>query len=378
LFHPGKGTNISHLANFTYFEIDQNSQLMIVVNRFIVHEVEKEVKQKGETESDDKKDVILKFSKTIPTVDNFSMRLIEETHKSFGLSSSLKNTQFEEGHSTVFHTGLLNYFAKEEDKEFYTYTQKALEDLKVRIQKEPFATGGYYLFADYKYDDRRYISAVLLRKKHGINFKIENGVFLPIDSDNLDIEKIAMGFRLNYALYNSTETDRKYIALVTNQRDHLSVYFKEWVQAANIITNDANTAALVKVLNAVDMPDDELGQPVYKTREEFRKAFYDVIEQARDKMVNLFDLSKHFYGADNEQHLTQYAQTKQVTIDPEFKRSPAILKKLITVRAKVEGIELTVDYDKINKRNVEVKEDRIIIHSKDLASQINAQNDGNK
>lgn len=349
---------------------------MIVVNRFIVHEVEKEMRQKDEGESKQKKEADLKFSTTIPVVDAFSLRLIEETHKSFDHASSLKNTQFEENHSTVFHTGLVKYFGQEDDDNFYSFTKKSLEDLKVRIEKEPFATGGYYLFSDYKYSDRRYISVVLLRKKHGINFKNENGVIRPIDADNLDIEKIAMGFRLNYALYNSSETDRKYIALVTNQRDHLSVYFKEWVQAANIITNDVNTTALVKILNAVDMPDDDQGQPMYKTREEFRKAFYDVIEQAKDKIVNLFDLSKHFYGADNDQHLTQFASTKQLIIDPEFKRSPAILKKLITVRAKVEGIELTVDYDKINKKNVEVKEDKIIIHSKELASQINSQNDG--
>ncbi len=351
---------------------------MITVNRFIVHEVEKDVKQKNAGESEEKKDVILKFSKTIPTIDSFSIRLIEETHKSFGLSSSLKNTQFEDGHSTVFHTGLLNYFAKEEDDVFYNYTKKSLEDLKVRIEKEPFATGGYYLFADYKYEDRRYISAVLLRKKHGINFKNINGVILPIDGDNMDIEKIGMGFRLNFGLYNSTDIDKKYMALVTNQRDHLSAYFKEWVQAANIISNDANTNTLVRVLNAVDMPNDETGNPKYKSRDEFKKAFYDVIEHGSDKSINLFDLSKHFYGEEHEQHLIQYAQNNQLTIDPEFKRTASILKKLITVRAKVEGIELTVDYDKINKKNVEVKDDRIIIHSKELVSQINSQNDRTK
>jgi nucleoid-associated protein len=272
---------------------------MLAVTRYIIHEVHKEFKTTGAT---------VEPSQQVPEIDDFAKKLIEETHKSFGMSSSLKNTKFEDGHSTAFHTGITNYLTFGNEAEFYSYTINSLNDLKERIENEQFATGGYYLFADYHYDARRYVSAILLRKKSGINFQKVNNVFKPVEGETLNIEKIAMGFRLNHGIFISDEPDKNYIALITTQQDKLSGYFRKWVQAAGIISNDKNTSALVKIVNSIPIPSDENDVPKYSSREELKKAFYDVVEQSPDKSVNLMQLSDYFFGEAQSQYIADYAQ----------------------------------------------------------------------
>jgi nucleoid-associated protein len=346
---------------------------MLAIQRYIIHEVHKEAK-KGEPSSQPETPK-LELSAAIGPVDSFASKLISETHKSFGESTTLKNTHFESGHSTRFHTSLIQYLEGNTAELFYSYTVESLKDLRDRIEKEPFATGGYYLFSDYHYDGRRFLSAVLLRKKDGINFRKAKDVFIPVDGQNMNIEKIAMGFRLNHGIYISADSDKNYIALVTNQKEKLSGYFKDWVQAAGVISDDKNTSAFVKIINNIDMPMDENRQPRFNSRDEMKRACYELVEQNPNKTISLQYLSEQFYGPERKGYIAEFASQKDITIDPEFRRAPSIMKRLVTIKAKVNGIELNVDYDKLNANDVDVLEDTIIIRSPELVKQINDQRD---
>ena len=105
-----------------------------------------------------------------------------------------------------------------------------------------------------------------------------------------------MGFRFNHGIFISDEPDRNYIALVTMQQEKLSGYFKKWVQASGVISNDINTRSLVTIINSIDIPANDNGTPKYISREEMKKAVYDMIEQSPDKSVNMLQLSEIFYG----------------------------------------------------------------------------------
>ena len=76
-----------------------------------------------------------------------------------------------------------------------------------------------------------------------------------------------MAFRLNIKFYQNSEneTDKKnYIALVTTQQDgEVSGYFKEWVNAGDLIKSIVNTDNLIKIIKAIDIPLDESGLPKF-------------------------------------------------------------------------------------------------------------------
>jgi len=337
------------------------------INRFVIHELIKEAKKKEEAVGEPE----LVLSKKLSAIDSSSEILIEEIHKSFSGHTSLKHTHFADRNDKVFKKSFETYVSDMRDEVFYSFSEDSLKELKVEISNKPFATGGYYIYADYVHDHKQFIGVFLLRKRAGLNLILKDGVFAVATTENLNIDKIAMGFRLNYEIYKSDESERNYIALITNQQDKLSGYFKDWVVAAGVISDEKNTNQLIKILNGIDLPKDDSGNDKY-TRETFKKACFDFVDQHPDKEVNLKNLSIYLFGEERDAALNDYANSNQIIIDNEFKRNSSAWNKLITIKAKVEGIELNVDYTKLNDNEVDVQEDNniIIIRSEELVRQI--------
>ncbi|MDP2161620.1 MAG: hypothetical protein Q8K02_14140 [Flavobacterium sp.] len=339
----------------------------VKVNRYIIHFLDKE-KNINEAKID--------FSNQVSKTDGFSVMLAEEIHKSISGSPSLKNTKFKEKNENDFSNGLNEYLSLDEsDDETFILFSKTLDKLKEKIENKPFPTGGFYLFIDYKISNDRYISVVLLRKKGGLNVVKKGDIYVLNNTENINIDKIAMAFRLNIKYYQSSENEndkKNYIALITTQQDgEVSGYFKEWVNAGDLIKSIVNTENLMKIIKAIDIPLDENGLPKFKDLGDFQKAIYDYSKPL--KTINILDLSKYLYGEDNINKIADYARDKQYVLDNEFQKNTRKWRGLITIKAKIDGIELNVNYNKINDDEVKVTEDSIIIYSKQLAAKINSQ-----
>lgn len=341
----------------------------VIVNRYVIHFLDKE-KNNNEAKVD--------FSNKISTSDEFSLTLAGEIHKSISGSPSLKNTKFKEKNENDFSYGLIDYLSlAEPDDETFLIFSKTLEKLKEKIENKPFPTGGYYLFIDYYINNDRYISVVLLRKKGALNVVKSGDVYILNNTENINIDKIAMAFRLNVKLYQSDENEndkKNYIALVTTQQDgEVSNYFKDWVNAGDFIKSIVNTENLLKVIKAIDRPLDENGLPKFKDLGEFQSAIYNYSKPF--KTVNVYDISKYLYGIENESKISDYAKEHHIILDNEFQKNTRKWRGLITIKAKVDGIELNVNYNKINPDEVQITDNSIIIHSKQLAAKIKSQYD---
>lgn len=337
---------------------------MIRIHRYVIHELVKKARMTTASAV---------FSNSLGNPDEISKRLVEETYMSFNNNPGLKNTGFVDRNDKVFKNDLLQYLSSFSDQDFYDFTVNSLTELESEIIKEPLATGGFYLFADYEVDSKRFILVVLLRKKDGLNLKRINNVYVVDPTENLNIDKIAMGFRLNLNIYQSDNDDRNYLALVTHQKDKISDYFKDWVVAGDIIGNDKNTRSLINIVKRIPIPQNEDGTEAYD-RESFQKEVYNFIDSHPKKIVNLSNLSAHFYGEENSERVIDYANANSIIIDNEFKRSSSVIKGLITIRAKADGIDLKVDYDKLNENEVDVQDDMIIIRVPEILNQVKEQN----
>ena len=331
----------------------------ISIHRIIVHFLEKQPKT-----------TVAKIepSKSLLKVDEFAKTLVTELHESISTSPSLKNAAFKDGETNLFTNTLKEYLDSGDDEKFITFSN-SLSLLREKVEKEPLAKGGYYLFCDYLINDNRYLCVVLLRKKSGINIIKEGTIFKLDSSENINIEKIAMAARLNYNIYTSSADDRNYLALITTQTDgEVSGYFKDWILAEGLIKNAVNTDRFIAILKSIDLPIDDDGNEI--GRADFKRQVYDYVRTNKRNRANIYDISAHFYGEDSKSAIKDFADANDITIDPEFKVSSTKWKSLITIRASVEGIKIDIDYDKINDENVQVLEDRVVIHSKDLAALI--------
>lgn len=357
----------NHLAN------------MISINACVIHEVIKEAKKNDSSLA--RETVIDPSAELLDPDDEFVQRLLSTIHISFGDDSALRNTHFEKDQSTVFSTAIEKYLGEESSDNFLEFSTKSIKAVKSFINKENFATGGYYVFGDYTVDGRRFISVMVVRKNsNAINFKKVGNVIVPTKAENINTEKIAMGFRLNFSLYQNAkseeitpENERNYIALVAGVQDsNLSGYFKDWVNAAGIISNVKNSSAFVEIINSIDLPLDEKGKVV--TREEFKRRVFSYAEQSNKKMVDIKAISEYLYNDGDK--IMNFADSNGFVLDPEFKRASQIFRKLVTIRARIPGIELNVDFDKLNPNDVDVQATKIVIKSKSLIEQINTQRNG--
>ena len=339
----------------------------IKVNRYIIHFLDKE---KNKTKA------TIDYSDKVSLSDEFSKILVEGLHKSITESPSLKNTKFKENNTNDFSTLLNNYLELSDDADDQTFFEfsKSLEKLREKINDKPFPTGGYYLFIDYCIANNRYISVVLLRKKEGLNVVKKDGIYTLDNTENINIDKIAMAFRLNFSIYLNSETEgnkNNYLALITTQQDgEISGYFSEWVNAGDMIKNSANTKNFIRIINHIDLPKNDKGEDSFKSLDDFKRAIFDHIKDKKSKTINLSDISKNFYGEGFENKIADTARDFQIDIDNEFKKDARIVRNLITIKASVDGIILSVDYDKINPDEVDIQDDYILIRSKKLAAKL--------
>lgn len=333
--------------------------MTLAIQRIIVHYLDK--KERSTSAKID-------FSSELLSINDFAEQLITELHASISASSSIKNASFKSEETNIFTNTLSKYLEESNDENFINFS-KSLELLREKVENESLAKGGYYLFADYEIDSNRYLSVILLRKKAGINIFKDGEVYKLDGAENINIDKIAMAARLNYNIFKSSETDRKYLAVITTQSDgEVSEYFKNWILAAGMIKNAVNTDRLISLIKTIDLPLDEEGKEI--SRNDFKKQAYDFVNSKKGRRVNIYDLGEHFYGEDSKTAFKDFADAHNIIIDPEFKIGSK-WKNLISIRVSVPGISLNVDFDKINENDVDIKEDHIVIRSKELAAKIN-------
>lgn len=342
---------------------------MFVVNRVVIHEV---------IRADRNTPVTLDLSTSLADLatDTDLKILVERINTSFGNTPSLKNSQFDDSADTVFSTRLKEYIADNSDPNFLNFSVGAIQKLKELIEQEPWATGGFYCFADYEDHGRRCVSVILLRRKDSFNFSKSGGTFKAQGGETVNYDKIAMGFRMNVLLYLDPENQRNYIALIASQQEQLSSYFKEWVSVTGIRSREQNTRALVQLVRQLPMPQSEAGQPAYPSSDAFHKAIFDFVEESPQKKVSLTAMAIHFYGEEQERAILDLAEEKVLTIDNEFQRDLKTWKKVISVKAQIPGVKLLIDHEKINAGIVTYTDDQIVIRSRTLVDQIRAQQNG--
>jgi nucleoid-associated protein len=333
------------------------------VRRIVIHQLEKEFGERGIKEYNSSK-------KLIPINDRVE-KMCSLIHDSFEKDKT-RYCKFEL--SKVNNSVMKNinaYMSDVKDEVFLLYTHASLDTLASSIQNETFATGGYYVFTDYEVNGTRYISIIIARKKDGVDFqwKDDAEVFNLLDSENVNTDKLAMGFRLNWPLYDAKETqDRNYIALLTNQGDKFSVYFTNWVNASGIVNSKIQSDILVSAIK-------NLGSGSEEDDLEFEKRAYATIKsfkKANKGRVNINTISEALYG--DSEKLRSYIESQlDKEIDAEIHIDHSSIKKLIQFEANVKGINLSFDSSKLGNE-VRIVDNVLVIENSDLIRQIQEQN----
>ncbi|WP_288882979.1 nucleoid-associated protein [Pedobacter panaciterrae] len=336
------------------------------VHKLVIHQLEKEAKVKGIKEYNSS-EALMALN---PGID----RMYELIHESFE-NDKTRHCKFkleEVSNSVLLNT---NHYLEDDDF-FLKYTKASLDNLASRIENVLFASGGYYLFADYTVNQKRFMSIILVRNKEGfvIAFNDRKKNFDFNDTKNINTDKLAMGYRLNVNLYLNRETDpdRNYMALLTNQGDDLSDYFLEWVNASEAVNGKIQTGILINAIKQLGSDDPDEGEA------DFQGRVYDLIMSYRKGnkgSINIDNISEVIYG--QKRRIRDYIELSlERDIDPDIRPDGSILKKLIQIKAQVKGINVTFDVSKLGNE-VDYDGGVLIIRNENLVNQIKSQREFN-
>lgn len=316
----------------------------MTLNSVIIHEIRKEANTTNSA-------TLYLSNATLDVINEYVLKIVTSLEESFS-RKNLKRAKFSE---QGFREDIQDFT----NIDIMNFSNVLTTKLKNNINGISQAKGGYLVFARYT-TTQDFLAIFLVRNTEGSKL-IPNAGSWDLDSTQyLDVEHFAMGAKINLSILNSDSDDR-YISLVRGNTD-ISHYFEAWIGLDDSKQENKDAQALYNVANQIILPDG-------MTRDQLKKIIFDYTKSHRDRVVNLKALSTYIFQ--NEDYITDYCEQNNVDIDGEFKLTGANLNRFYRVSVKANNIELTAPRSSFNSDDgIEVIDGQVIIHSQELAQQI--------
>lgn len=261
-----------------------------------------------------------------------------------------------------------------EDIDFITFTRIVMGNLVEFIKPVIFATGGYFVFAEYIENGYNFISIFLIRDVEGKILRKTPNSFSIQTVEYVDTKNLAMACRINENRIDEEEIN--YLSFTQLRQQEVSEYFKAWVSIKQIENSSDYTKALYTIITQIVPPIDPTTNAQYPI-ETFRNLVYNYASSSPNDTVNIRDLSQHFYGDPNI--VSDYANANNISLDTEFRYNKRQLKKFIKLEVNRDGINLKFSRGTLNEK-IRLSEDDpniVIIESESFANALRAEIDNN-
>lgn len=315
------------------------------LNSVIIHEIKKEANTTNTA-------TLYLSNSTLDVSNEYVLKIITSLEESFS-RKTLKRAKFSDG-------GFREDFQEFTNIDIINFSNILTTKLKNNINGISQAKGGYLVFARYA-TTQDFLAIFLVRNTEGSKLIPNDGSWDLDSTQYLDVEHFAMGAKINLSILNSDSDDR-YISLIGGNTD-ISQYFEAWIGLDDPKQENKDAQALYNVANQIILPEG-------MTRDEFKKSIFDYAKSHRDRVVNLKALSAFIFQDEN--YITNYCEQNNVDIDGEFKLNGPNLSRFYKVSVKANNIELSAPRSSFNPDMIEIVDGQIVIHSQELAQQIQA------
>jgi nucleoid-associated protein len=311
------------------------------------------------------------FLSQIPLpINQNTIRLASSLNNSFSKDDiSYGNFKIE---NNPFYDDFLLHQITLTDSSFISFTQNVTNHLSNALAVTFLAKGGFFVYCEYDLNGIRFIGVYLVRDVEGVLFNRDNvnHTFQINQVRYLDTNKLAMGGRIN--IEKLTNNDHNHIALTKSNQADISEYFIDWIGVTRPESNADFTNKLFQLISSIECPINPETGKQYELNE-FREEAYNLIKASPNKVVNLRELSKTFYGEENK--MINYAEANGLELDHEFRYDGRALNKFKRINANKDGIRLSFARGDLG-RKVSLSDgdnELVTIRSKGLAESIRKQ-----
>jgi len=296
----------------------------VKVNYAIVHNVKKEQRANAS----------LELSQTcFDASDEKTIDLIAELNNRYKENITYGHFIDDDQDSTSFEKELTTYIGKRGTTEFIEMTKKTVSLLRVRMDSETLAKGGYVIYSDYTEGRNHYFAVFLIRDKNGKVFKKSHAGFTIQQVVHVDTERLAVACRVNIPLFK--KKDGWYLGFINIRQPETSEYFRKWINAEKAQKSDDDSKFLVRIINEIDPPEED-GKVI--TRDELRSRAFDHIKAYGKGNMPIRNLSKALFN--DEDTIQAFAEKNDWPINSEFVPSKKQIAKLLKTSARGDNIDI--------------------------------------
>ncbi|WP_348727853.1 nucleoid-associated protein [Rheinheimera texasensis] len=285
------------------------------------------------------------------------VKLIESINKIYGRSGNSSSVGTFDNSESNFPDEFGRYYAAQSvepidgqtptelhelsEKAFRALTLVAMKQLKNKSEKQPFATGGYIVFAHYTVDNvsddlEDMLLIAMVKKRDGI--VLEN--LVPTTVQEVDISKLHQAAKVNfkrYQIFQSELEDQRtiynYLTFVSPKAEtEASGYFIEAVGCKDASSEHAATTVAIKAIGAFFDQNDSLKAIKRNGKEQVLSHMFAVSEtESRDCTIEQIEnWVNALLGPELSEHMntfTSFASGEPYNLPANFKCNKSIIKK---------------------------------------------------
>lgn len=326
------------------------------LKKLVIHELFKE---------SESKDVTLDFSDNIIEIDNNSIGFVKALSAAYQ-SDKILYAIFDDSEGKYFPEKFNEYRNSDRnEEEFVSFSRNVLGNLEALISPVTFATGGYFIFAEYLDNGRNFVGVFLIRDTEGKTLKKTDHSYQIQTIEYVDTKNLAMACRINEDRMD--EDGINYLSFTQVKQQSVSEYFKTWVSIKQLESSRDYTKALYKIIEQIEPPIDQETGLEYSIQE-FRNLVYNYAKSSPNKTISVRDMGQHFYQYPEK--IIKFSEENDIIIDAEFRYNNTELNKFIKLEVNKDGIALKISRGSINQK-VRLSEDDpniVIIESESFAN----------
>lgn len=321
--------------------------LQVKLTHLIIHEIEKESKQKSP--SDYAPHLVMDAKSELPVDKSASQTLVVKMRKEYsGSISGYGNIDRSE--NSNFHQQLIKYRKNELD--FVQLTRLLVERLMKELSSgKPLdlATGGLVVCLEYIEANKKYLLITMIKEKKSITFNRKD--FNLEEFLSVDLEKLHEGARIDL---DKWEADiQPYISFIKKNR--ISEYFRNLINCVDFTDSKIytdNTKAAFKAY--LDSKEEWLPEQKEEIEELFKNYFKETItNKASDgnSTIKIKELSA-LIDPKNANDFYEFVREQEYEISDEFQPDSGTVSRWTRKRVKVGTINLTFDLSDLDEGNI--------------------------
>ena len=219
---------------------------------------------------------------------------------------------------------------------FIELTHKTVNRIKISLENENFATGGYLVFVHYKNNDNNYFLVGMIKDKGGLNFTPSMEL---MDVHQIELDKLHQAARVDLQRFKNG--DESYLSFLKgDQKKDITGYFTKTLGCTDLIPSNEATDNVFILIDSICSEAD-----ISETKS-IRSNIHDFLKERHPNSIKLEEISAKlnaYLPIEFHNSFIEKANSDEFRISQEFVPNLTALRKFKRLHYKASTWDFSFD-----------------------------------